>query len=568
MNRVIVNFSCGAASAVAAKISVDAWSSSREVRVVYADLSADEHPDNLRFLDDVERWTGIKIERHKNPKYTGIDDVFLTERYIVGISGAACTKRLKRNVIDRVCDPEDVRVIGYTDDKKERERARKLQERNLQMKFAWVLIDGGISKQDCFGILSNAGIALPWMYLNGYDHNNCFSGDTEFVTDMGTRRLRDAAGETVKVRGVGGGWTEAEIRSFGTQSLMRVTLQRNNVQRKIYATAGHRWLLKQNVSAAKSERITNELIPGDKMRSVFGRLGSTVRPSAFGIAQGITFGDGTRGRTLNTSVTLVLCGKKNQQLLKFFPLSPRQNISTGIEVRDLPRNWKDRPGLDDCQSFLYGWLAGYFAADGCVSDGEYLLHSANRRNLCFARDVAARLGIGCNDIRMAMRTGLGTKPSAIYTLPLIGYTLREDFFLFREHRRSFSVSCPRYPHPWEVVSVSETNLIEEVFCAVVPKGNAFTLDGNILTGNCIGCVKGGMGYWNKIRRDFPAVFAKRAAIQREIGVGFGGGDVQFMLDELDPEAGRDVPEPDIECGVFCSLYSGVLADATVKAATG
>ena len=25
--------------------------------------------------------------------------------------------------------------------------------------------------------------------------------------------------------------------------------------------------------------------------------------------------------------------------------------------------------------------------------------------------------------------------------------------------------------------------------------------------NCVGCVKGGMGYWNKIRADFPEVFA-------------------------------------------------------------
>ena len=27
--------------------------------------------------------------------------------------------------------------------------------------------------------------------------------------------------------------------------------------------------------------------------------------------------------------------------------------------------------------------------------------------------------------------------------------------------------------------------------------------------NCIGCIKGGMGYWNKIRVDFPEVFEKR-----------------------------------------------------------
>lgn len=33
--------------------------------------------------------------------------------------------------------------------------------------------------------------------------------------------------------------------------------------------------------------------------------------------------------------------------------------------------------------------------------------------------------------------------------------------------------------------------------------------------NCIGCVKGGMGYWNKIRRDFPEVFEQRASLERE-----------------------------------------------------
>ena len=32
--------------------------------------------------------------------------------------------------------------------------------------------------------------------------------------------------------------------------------------------------------------------------------------------------------------------------------------------------------------------------------------------------------------------------------------------------------------------------------------------------NCIGCVKGGMGYWNKIRVDFPEVFEKRAKLER------------------------------------------------------
>ena len=66
--------------------------------------------------------------------------------------------------------------------------------------------------------------------------------------------------------------------------------------------------------------------------------------------------------------------------------------------------------------------------------------------------------------------------------------------------------------------------------------------------NCIGCVKGGMGYWNRIRIDFPEVFAARAKQEREIGHTCIKG---IYLDELDPARGRfedDIPKDcDIEC---------------------
>ena len=70
--------------------------------------------------------------------------------------------------------------------------------------------------------------------------------------------------------------------------------------------------------------------------------------------------------------------------------------------------------------------------------------------------------------------------------------------------------------------------------------------------NCIGCVKGGAGYWNKIRVDFPAVFAKRAAMERTIGGSCLNGT---YLDELAPDAGRDVGPVVPECGAACELLS-------------
>lgn len=76
--------------------------------------------------------------------------------------------------------------------------------------------------------------------------------------------------------------------------------------------------------------------------------------------------------------------------------------------------------------------------------------------------------------------------------------------------------------------------------------------------NCIGCVKGGEGYWNKIRRDFPEQFEELAAIQDAIGPSAylfrdrKTGE-RYSLRQLPPEKGRYQDEPSIECGVMCEL---------------
>jgi hypothetical protein len=66
--------------------------------------------------------------------------------------------------------------------------------------------------------------------------------------------------------------------------------------------------------------------------------------------------------------------------------------------------------------------------------------------------------------------------------------------------------------------------------------------------NCIGCVKGGKGYWNKIREDFPEAFYRRAEQERSIGRSCIKGT---FLDELKPGTGRYKSEPDISCGGVC-----------------
>ena len=73
--------------------------------------------------------------------------------------------------------------------------------------------------------------------------------------------------------------------------------------------------------------------------------------------------------------------------------------------------------------------------------------------------------------------------------------------------------------------------------------------------NCIGCVKGGMGYWNRIRVDFPEVFKARAEIERDIESSCIKG---VYLDELDPNRGRLEEEVMEECNIICQLQSSDL----------
>jgi DNA primase len=162
-------------------------------------------------------------------------------------------------------------------------------------------------------------------------------------------------------------------------------------------------------------------------------------------------------------------------------------------VHHLPKFFKTFPSLDESRPYLLGWLAGYFAADGCVAaDGTVILNSADRENLEFVRTLCTRLGIATYGITSQRRMGIHGIESDLYRVHFVNEDLNEDFFLIPRHRERFAGSTKKYARRgWVVQSVEETDRVEEVFCAEVEDGHAFTLADNILTGNCFGCGQGG-----------------------------------------------------------------------------
>lgn len=83
--------------------------------------------------------------------------------------------------------------------------------------------------------------------------------------------------------------------------------------------------------------------------------------------------------------------------------------------------------------------------------------------------------------------------------------------------------------------------------------------------NCIGCVKGGMGYWNKIRVDFPDKFEETAKIEREIGATClkDSNGNKIYLDELDPTRGIETSPIIPDCDLFCQIEFQNIIDQRV-----
>jgi hypothetical protein len=139
--------------------------------VVYCDTMASEHPDNARFFADVERWIGRKIEVIRSEKYVTVDDVFERTRFMSSPFGARCTTELKKLPREAFQEPSDTHIFGYTSE--ETRRAASFEEHNPALVVEWLLIDRGVTKARCLGMLEQAGITLPEMYKLGFDHNNC-----------------------------------------------------------------------------------------------------------------------------------------------------------------------------------------------------------------------------------------------------------------------------------------------------------------------------------------------------------------------------------------------------------
>ena len=341
---------------------------------------------------------------------------------------------------------------------------------------------------------------------------SCFAPETEVITPDGDRPIKDLVGVSTLLipnrKGLGN-WKRVEVRSFGVQSVMTIVLRRGKSVKTIRVTPDHRWLLKARsgvkIKCPYQEKpvLTNELLKGDRLISCYARkLDSYPRrpyPSSVGIMQGFVFGDGSRPSKVIQPASVSFFGSKYTDLKHYFSGCrwTQYEKKEGVErfphdVEDLPRSWKELPNSDESLSFLFGWLAGYFAADGSVSKAtsQATLWSSKREHLVFAKAICYRLGVRVSPIRKKCYFAKG-KDRVGYLFSIAVRDMPVSFWIREHHRTRAAYWAQKEENEsfrdWLVEDVIDKGEVAEVYCAIVPDTEKFTLADNVATMNCPYC---------------------------------------------------------------------------------
>lgn len=132
-------------------------------------------------------------------------------------------------------------------------------------------------------------------------------------------------------------------------------------------------------------------------------------------------------------------------------------------------------------------------------------------------------------------------------LQVFGFTVEE------QHRADRFIDANNHVREWFPLidnSVTKKDCLDLIVAAGIELPVMYKL--GYSNNNCIGCVKGKMGYWNKIRVDFPDRFQKMARLERTLGHAINKDKKgPIYLDELDPKRGHLLQDMPGDCGFTC-----------------
>jgi ribonucleoside-diphosphate reductase alpha chain len=324
----------------------------------------------------------------------------------------------------------------------------------------------------------------------GYS-NSITSQTSLVVSTIDSMRISDIVGQEVEVL-TPIGWSPVVFRSFGTQTLFKITLKNGDI---FFATENHQWVIRSNKRLIK--KTTKELM------SYRGDNGLVVslpqRPAKDekffeGVVHGIVFGDGAKNLAKYCKTYSVWLFGAQRELAKYLPHAHEyagdqpqlKNSILGGGIRS-EYDLKKLPPLSETSSYWYGFICGYVATDGWVDTRASAgIDSHSKEDLEIIKSQLGRIGLlGKNIFLVRERDPYDGSESFLYRLGFWKASVSEDLFLRSDHLSNFKKSS-RTKKKWTVgiKSIETTGVDEEVFCCNEPLTHSFVLGNGVLTGNC------------------------------------------------------------------------------------
>ena len=306
-------------------------------------------------------------------------------------------------------------------------------------------------------------------------YTNCFSVDTEFVTSKGVFSFSHFSdGDEIQVLTPKGIYKKATVKKYGKQDINKVTFRKGNIQKDIFVTGNHRWILEDsNVTTELKvgDRLTN--IPTPMTINIFAEKNQDIID---GWIDGFIFGDG--GKTnyqnpkYNEGVALRLCGGKIQYeniFTKngFTKTSPKYIKNDDVALYSGSRK-KRMADLSKSIDYIRGYVDGYLSADGSYRNNN--------------KTMKAILTAKGNQVHDMIRN----------IFPIANYFIASEddltgkstnFLKSRKETTTFRFITGNH-FKWKVVNIEESVKNEEVWCLEVEDEQAFMLKDGIPTGNC------------------------------------------------------------------------------------
>lgn len=295
---------------------------------------------------------------------------------------------------------------------------------------------------------------------------NCFTLDTEFVTDAGVRSFKECFdGEVVKVVDKNGEWQKAVVKKYNKKPMQKVTLQSGRSITTVRCTYDHRWILNDGT-------VTTELKIGDVLALTPELTETQYKVNAEYFTLGFILGDGqdiTKGSSFGMRVRL--CGEKNKYKHYFEQVGYKQvyTYDNGDCVMQRTKNalkqnfiqnkiWEYMPS-----EILKDIFYGYYAADG--SQDRNMITTSNENLVEFIKRTSAICGYYISSIK------LNTNPTN-----------------YAQNRQLWEIRFRKYTIPqnsWKVIDIDRTDANpRECWCVEQPVNHSFTLANGIVTGNC------------------------------------------------------------------------------------